>query len=231
MKLHRFIDKYDLSKKEVEITDLGTIKQIRAVLRLEKADKIILSDGEGREAEVVLESLSPNTITVKIEKIGHGEEPLGKVHLYLSILKKENFELAVQKAVEAGVSAITPMITERTVKTGLKFERLEKIVREASEQSMRSIVPRLHQIVNFEDAIIDGKKSRLKMIFHPKGELYKANKETGTISIFIGPEGGFTEKEIKLASENGYSAFSLGPLILRAETAAMIAAYRTANGI
>src|SRR3989338_7391335 len=162
MKLHRFIGDFDLSKQEVEITDPKIIKQIKAVLRLEPGDKIILSDGKGQEAEVVLNLVSVGKITGIIEKLtepadaqnsqGFGEAK--KVNLYIAILKKENFELAVQKAVEAGVSHITPMITERTVKTGLNFERLEKIIREASEQSGRSVLPRLYPISNFEDALI-----------------------------------------------------------------------------
>ncbi|OGI73749.1 hypothetical protein A3D42_00835 [Candidatus Nomurabacteria bacterium RIFCSPHIGHO2_02_FULL_41_18] len=231
MRLHRFIGDFDLSKNEVKITDPQIIKKIKAVLRIKSGEKIILSDGRGEEAETTLISIGSELIKGLVGKKERRGEVEGGINLYLSILKKENFELAVQKAVETGVSSITPTITERTIKTGLNFERLKKIIKEASEQSGRSIVPHLHSILNFEDAIIDGKKSKIKILFHPAGNFYRPNKEQGAISIFIGPEGGFTERELERAKEEEYDVFSLGHFTLRAETAAMIAVYRTANNI
>ncbi|MES2023632.1 MAG: RsmE family RNA methyltransferase [Patescibacteria group bacterium] len=231
MKLHRFIGKYDLSQKEVEITDIETIKQIRAVLRLEEGDKIILCDGSGTEAEAIITSLSHNKIICEIEKILDTNEPERKVSLYIAILKKENFELAVQKAVECGVANIIPVITERTIKTGLNNERLEKIIREASEQSGRSIVPKLFEIMNFIDALENGKSAEEKIIFHLVENKYMPDKNANLISIFVGPEGGFTEKEIILAQESGYTPASLGRLTLRGETAGIVATYRAVNKI
>ena len=231
MRLHRFIGNFDLSKKAVEITDPKITKQIKAVLRLSTGDKIILADGQGREAEATITLATSNSVTASVEKVAEKENAPGKVNLYFSIIKKGNFELGLQKAVEAGVSSITPIVTERTVKTGLNFERLEKIIREASEQSGRTVLPRLYPISNFEDALIAGKNNERRMIFHPAGSLYKPSKDLDSVSIFIGPEGGFTDKEIGRAEENGYAAYSLGPLIMRAETAAMITTYRTVNGI
>ena len=233
MKIHRFIGQYDLSKNEAEITNPETVKQIKAVLRMQKGEKIILSDGKGNEAEVTLDSISANKITGLIEphsaEASRGE--YRQVHLYLSILKKENFELAVQKAVECGVSSITPVITERTIKTGLNIARLEKIIKEASEQCGQNIVPALSPILKFKDALADGKKSEERIIFHPGGEDFPKGGGVASASIFVGPEGGFTDKEIALAKENGYTVASLGPLILRGETAAMVATYRAVYGI
>src|ERR1035437_5985518 len=103
MKLHRFIGEYNFSKNEVEITDPKIIKQIKDILRLKKGEKIILSDGLGNNAEVILNSLSASKIIGIIEKVDKKNKIKRKVSLYLSILKKENFKLAVQKAVEAGV--------------------------------------------------------------------------------------------------------------------------------
>ena len=241
MKLHRFIGDYNLSKKEVKITNLENIKQIKNVLRLKKGEKIILSDGKGQEAEVSLDLISTNKITGVINNIPARTTLAGirRVNLYLAILKKENFELAVQKTVEVGVYRIIPIITERTIKTGLNFPRLEKIIIEASEQSGRSVVSILSPILNFKEALIDGANSEEKVIFHPTGIIYtpstssgpSANKNAENISIFIGPEGGFTEKEIEEAKKAGYTVASLGSLVLRGETAAIIATYRTVKGI
>lgn len=91
MKLHRFIGEYDLFKKEVEISNVDTVKQIKNVLRLKNGDKIILSNGKGQEAEVVLNFISANKIIGIIEKINtksESEEIKRKANLYLAILKK-----------------------------------------------------------------------------------------------------------------------------------------------
>ncbi len=232
MRINRFIGEYDLSKQEVEITAHDTVKQIHNVLKLKIGEKIILGDGEGREAEVTLLSVTSHNVVGIIEKINHiKEENKRKVNLYLAILKKENFELAVQKAVESGVTSITPIITERTIKTGLNMERLEKIIKEASEQSGRSIVPTLSPILNFEDALKVGTNSEEKIIFHLIDKEYIPNKKADNVSIFIGPEGGFTEKEINLSIENDYILASLGKNTLRGETAAIIATYRAVQAI
>lgn len=239
MKIHRFIGSFDLSKKEVEIINPENIKQIKDVLRMEKGDKIILSDGKGREAEVVINEITKNKISASVLELTNKQELNRKVTLFLAILKKENFELSVQKAVEVGVSNIVPIVTERTIKTGLNVDRLEKIILEASEQSGRSIVPTLSPIFNFKEALEIGKNSDLpaqtgeKIIFHITEEdnIYAPDKTAKNISIFIGPEGGFTEKEIDLAKDFGYSVASLGTFILRGETAAIIATYRAAEGI
>ena len=151
--------------------------------------------------------------------------------MYLAILKKDNFELAVQKATECGVSNIIPVITERTIKTGLNTERLEKIVKEASEQSGRSIVPKILETMELKEALQHGTKNEEKVIFHLVKENYEPKKNVTTVSIFIGPEGGFTEKEINLAKESGYEVASLGDLTLRGETAAIVATYRATQGI
>ncbi len=229
MKIHRFIGSYDLSGDTVEILDPKIIKQIRAVLRLEKGEQIILSTGKGKEALVTLDLISSSKITGTIEKVENKNNIEKKVHLYLAILKKENFELAVQKAVEAGVSSITPVITERTVKTGLNISRLEKIILEASEQSGRSVVPTLSPILEFSPALAFGSAAQEKTIFHLVDEAYKPDSvrvaNAKTASIFIGPEGGFTDGEIKEAEAAGYTVASLGPLTLRGETAAIIATY------
>ncbi len=242
MKLHRFIGNFSFSGNEVEITNPENIKQIKGILRLKEGESIVLSDGKGSQVETKITSLvhaSPvaglrprDKIICEIVKKLETNEPKKKVSLYLAILKKENFELAVQKAVECGAYQIIPIITERTIKTGLNIERLNKIILEASEQCERSFVPELSPITSFEDALKDGEKNEEKIIFHTQEcDEYKPEKNSTDISIFIGPEGGFTEKEITLAKEASYTATSLGSLILRGETAAIVATYRAVHGI
>ncbi|MBI3888766.1 16S rRNA (uracil(1498)-N(3))-methyltransferase [Candidatus Nomurabacteria bacterium] len=235
MKIHRFIGDFDLTKNEVEITNPENIKQIKGVLRMKKGDVISLSDGKGTSAEVIIDSIFSDKIACIVNKKPHSAKAsrgeYRKVSLYLSILKKENFELAVQKAVECGVSNITPVITERTIKTGLNIKRLEKIILEASEQCGQSMVPTLSPILKFQDALADGDKSDQKIIFHLGGIDFPTYGGNASVCIFIGPEGGFTDNEINLAEKSGYKVASLGPLVLRGETAAIVATYRAVQAI
>jgi 16S rRNA (uracil1498-N3)-methyltransferase len=230
MKLHRFIGEFNLKEKEVNIDNPEIVRQIKTVLRLKIGDSILLSDGKGMEARGVILDTKKD-IKVGIQEAYEVEDSKRKVSLYLAILKKENFEFAVQKAVETGVTNIIPVITERTIKTGTNVERLEKIIREASEQSGRATLPNLYPIKEFRDALKDGSISEERIIFRPGDREYKPNKEAKTVSVFVGPEGGFSEKEIALAEEQGYQVASLGDLILRGETAATIASYRAVQGI
>ena len=234
MRLHRFIGKYNLTGKKVEITDFEEVNQMRSVLRLKKGDKIVLADGKGQEAEVILESFNENKILGTVNKNYPARTPLAgfrNVHLYLAILKKENFELAVQKAVECGIASITHIITERTIKTGLNMERLQKIIKEASEQCGRSTLPELFDIFDFTEAI--NSQADEKIIFHTDEETanYQPNKKANSVNIFVGPEGGFTPNEIELAKNSGFTPASLGGLTLRGETAAIIGAYRAMHAI
>lgn len=231
MKLHRFIGEYNLSGNELKIVDLAIIKQIKTVLKLKIGEKVIISDGKGIEAGVSIFSISKKEITCKIEKIVQKKDIEKTVNLYLAILKKENFELAVQKAVECGVSKITPIITERTIKTGINEKRLQKIIIEASEQCGQNIVPTLSSTLYFKDALVVGAGAEEKNIFHLDTIPYSPNKKNKIASIFVGPEGGFTKKEIELAKNFGYTVASLGSLILRGETAATVATYRAVNSI
>src|SRR3972149_176443 len=236
MKLHRFIGNFDLQKQEIEIKDNKIIKQIKDVLELKVDDLVILGDGRGQSAKVRLDKIYQEKITGQVLEVHTEKEIAKKVHLYLAILKKENFELAAQKAVECGVSSITPIITERTIKTGLNLPRLEKIILEGSQQCGQNLTPTISPILNFEDTL--KKAEGEKIIFHPGAKEYipdpeknGAGKNAKNVSIFIGPEGGLTEREIELAKDCGFSVASLGSLILTGVTAALVATYRAVHGI
>ena len=133
---------------------------------------------------------------------------------------------------EVGVKEITPIITARTVKLGLNKERLEKIIKEAAEQSGRGILPRLNEAMDFDRAVDLAKNSNdLNLFFNIDGKnVQHSMSNISKIGIFIGPEGGWDEEEIKKAqSSNGFTIVGLGKTILRAETAAVIASYQTVN--
>ncbi|MFN4181072.1 MAG: RsmE family RNA methyltransferase [Candidatus Paceibacteria bacterium] len=231
MKIHRFIGDFDFNHPEIRITDTEIIKQIRNVLKLEPGETLILSDGKGTSAEIIIETIQKSAVlgVVLSKKIESSKGP--EVTLYLAILKKENFELAVQKATEVGVHEVIPIITERTIKTGLNMGRLQKITKEASEQSGRSLIPTIGNIMTYEEALEAGAKKESKTVFHLSEKDFSPAKEAMSHSIFIGPEGGFTDREIALARTHGYDIASLGALTLRGETAAIVATYRAVQGI
>ncbi|HLD34900.1 MAG TPA: RsmE family RNA methyltransferase, partial [Patescibacteria group bacterium] len=205
------------------------VHQIKDVLKLKKDERIMLGDGNGRKAEAEIVGLGKYEVEVFVIKVLEGEnEPNNQVSLYCAILKRENLELAVQKAVEAGVYKIVPILTERTIKVKINRPRLKKIIKEAVEQSERSVMPLLREPLDLEEAINDCASNNLNIFFDPGGKSVSAlprMKKPSNVGIFIGPEGGWSEKELALAKDKGLKIVSLGKTILRGETAAIIGAY------
>lgn len=226
MKIHRFIDNFDLNTKEIEIT--GEIAhQMAKVLKLEIGEQVELCDGKGTNAQGKITKLSKNSTIVEIEKITKESPAQKSVTLFCAVLKKENFELVVQKVTECGIQKIIPIITTRTVKTGLNMDRLQKIAKEACEQSGRNYLPEISEPITFEESLEKSKENELNIIFDASGELLGNLNNKSSIGIWIGPEGGWTPEEIKKATENNFSVASLGTNTLRGETAAIIATFLT----
>jgi len=268
MRLHRFfIEEKIADKKEITLADLELIKQLSKVFRFQPAnkdkvgDKVILFDGSGFEYEAEIISLNKNNVTFRIIKSNRGSAfgmskslaSVNYVSLYLSVIKKNNFELAVEKCTEIGVSKIQPIISERSEKKDLNFTRLNKIVKEASEQCGRMTLPEVSQIITLDQAVSrvveEGGEG---VVFHTVTDISTVHKyshifnrpgsQTHHLALtkagidgshqmatFVGPEGGFTEKEMELFSKNNFKILSLGSNILRAETAAIIAVWSQLN--
>src|SRR3989338_7997573 len=171
MKQHRFIGKFNIVPGIFKISDFELVNQIRNVLKLKVGEKVILCDGNNKEGVAEIKGYGKNLVEVEIQEISVNQnEPERNVVLYCSILKKENFELVVQKATEIGVKEIVPIITARTVKLDIRKDRLEKIIKEASEQSGRGIVPVLRDPINFEKAVANVSKNYLNFFFDQSGK-------------------------------------------------------------
>ena len=145
MRLHRFYVSQPLGE-EVVIEDSLTIKQWLKVFRYDVGDFVILFNGDGYDYSYSLQTITKQSCTLARKKHDVSYLPTKKITLCLSLIKKDNFELVVQKATELGVSTIIPIITSRSEKKNLSFERLEKIVREASEQCGRGDIPMIKPI-------------------------------------------------------------------------------------
>jgi 16S rRNA (uracil1498-N3)-methyltransferase len=225
-KLHRFIGNFDLSAGRMLIREPGLAHQIRDVLKLKAGEKIVLSDGRGNEAVVEIAAIDKTSFEVAVGEVQEGDEPKRRVILYCAVLKRENFEYAVEKAVECGASEIVPLITAHTVKLGVNLDRLKKIAQEAAEQCGRSIVPEIKAPVKLVAAIKGAGENDVNYFFDAPGEEFiRVKSLSAKVGVWIGPEGGWEEFETNAAREAGFAVASLGPLILRAETAASVAVY------
>lgn len=234
MKLHRFIANVTLRAGSIVVLEPELAHQLRDVLRLKPGDEMILGDGRGNEAICRVVSYEQDSVKLMVNEVTENAlEPSIDVYLYPSVLKKENLELVAQKATEIGVKVIIPVISARTVKLNVRSERMAKIVREAAEQSGRALVPTFHEPIELEKAFEHARGNDLNIFFDPGGELFDVRttipKTARRIGVFIGPEGGWEAGEVESARQYGCIITSLGKLILRAETAAVIAAYLAAQ--
>lgn len=227
MKIHRFIGPFDLGQHHLMIRDPELFKQLRSVLKLQTGERIILSTGKGEEALFEIGGYGKDSVSVNlIEPLVNSAEPKVRTILYCAILKREHFELVAQKATEVGVHAIVPVISKRTIKLNVRGERIEKIIREAAEQSGRGLVPELHEAMELNEAFEHAKGNAFNYFFDPTGDvLVSAESSDQGTGLFIGPEGGWDETEIAAARDRGIPIVSFSKLIMRAETAAIIATY------
>ncbi len=228
MKLHHFIISGDLAGDELNITDSTTVHHIKDVLKLNPGEHITVSNGQGVEVLVELTELSKKQIYGKI--LEHNARPYKrrKVRLFCAIIKRDNFELIVQKAVEIGVDQIVPVISERTVKTDINVTRLNKIMVEAVEQSEQNILPTIGPVTKLSDALqLEGDKIFCDGSGREWGQAQSNN--TKDTLIFIGPEGGWSPHEVDEARSAGCQLVKLGNTVLRAETAAIAASFLAVN--
>ncbi len=228
--MHRFyIPEPQVDGDTVIIKDGSRIHQMSKVLRMKTGSVFSVFDENGKEFSVLIEEINrKKVIGKKKDDIKRETESKLEVSLYQAIPKKTDlFELIVQKATEIGVTQIFPVITERTEKRRLsKFERLQRIAIEATEQSNRTKVPVIRHPVDLIDALpkmsnayLGYELEKTKNIFEYLPEIKKAKE----LQLIIGPEGGLSHKEIEAAQKAKVNVFTMGPRILRTETAAISA--------
>lgn len=234
MKLHRFLGNFDFKKGNLKIFDKAIINQIKNVLRFETSDKVILCDGKMQEAITAISVIGKDFVEFEIKEVFENKND-SEIYgiLYCSILKRDNFEIVVQKATETGIKEIVPIISKRAVKLNLNLNRLNKIIKEATEQSERGIMPVLNLPIEFSNALKTSNENNLNLFFDKTGDdIFKIKKKSGAnqrIGIWIGPEGGWDSEEINMAEESNFKTASLGKFTLRAETAVIIASYIVMN--
>lgn len=235
---HRFFVELPLTVGQEFVLPPDVAHQVSRVLRLRPGATITLLDGSGTEFPVQLTSLAAGQVAgCVLASLRNEVEPRLAITLYAAPLKGDRYAYTLQKATEIGVAAFVPILTERTVATvdrgeaaRGKVERWQRIVREAAEQSGRGIIPRVHPPLGFAEACLSAAEAGPALIPWEEERAQGLRAAMGAfgpamaLGLFIGPEGGFTPGEIATARANGLVAVTLGPRILRADTAAAVAA-------
>lgn len=201
-------------------------------LRMRVGDMLSVTDGSGDDYGCIIEEITKNTVLLKIcYKQANDSEPDCSVTVYQGVPKAGKLEDVVQKCVELGVTRIVPVLTKRCVsrpddrQSQKKNQRYRKISLEAAQQSGRGIVPEVSHMMLLKDALLKD-DSEVKIVFYEGGgerlrDIIKSDSKS--VSVYIGPEGGFEQEEVELIEHFGGVRATLGKRILRTQTAPVAA--------
>ncbi len=241
-----FLPPEQLVSEQINITG-DQARYLSLVLRVKPGDPLFIFDGLGYRYECNIISIHKKEVVAEIvNKSPYSVESPISITLAQGLAKGIKMDLIVQKSTELGVNKIYPIINERSqVKHTEKTERWRKIALSASQQSGRDKIPDIYEPIDFEEFLFNQtqKKRQLSLPMEKGGEnffnqgiIFSEHKQarnlknvltsfkgTGEITILIGPEGGFTKEEVNIAVQKGFIETSLGPRILRTETAPITA--------
>ncbi|HEX9780342.1 MAG TPA: RsmE family RNA methyltransferase [bacterium] len=233
--MHRVVVRQGVPERgPVIIEDPQELHHLAVVLRAGPGDRVECLDGLGGRARGTIRECGPGRAVIDVESRSREPAAGTAVVLAAALIKPSRFEWLIQKATELGVARIVPLVTARTQARpgrGLGRERMarwERIVREAAKQSGRARVPELESPRTFEELLPDlaGAEGLIATLAgdRPAGGWEATPPDAlGKTVIIIGPEGDFTDEEVRLALRHGARTMSLGPVTLRAETAALAA--------
>lgn len=215
---------------EIFSFDKEESKHIIKVLRKKEGDNLYVTNGLGYLFKTEITLASDSKCLVKIVSSEKSEPSKYYLHLAVAPTKmNDRFEWFLEKATEIGISEITPIICDHSERKVIKTDRFDKIILSAMKQSLHYYLPKLNEPILFKDFIKQQKNEGLNLIAHceetDKKSLKEVVKPNEDVTILIGPEGDFSEKEIKLALENKYIPVTLGNTRLRTETAAVVACH------
>lgn len=239
MRIPRIYHPTPLAAEQIVELTTEAANHVARVLRMPMAAELILFNGDGHQYAATITAIGKRNVQVKIHTAEYKsvESPL-QIHLAQAVARAEKMDWILQKATELGVSSITPLITERC---GVKLdaERWQKrqqhweaVIVSACEQCGRNQLPSVSQPQEFT-AFVDQPRVGTKLILAPEAATpLPSTVSEQTITILIGPEGGFSDHELKQAQQAGFNATLFGPRVLRTETAAIaaIAALQTIFG-
>ena len=234
--MHRFQIDPALVRNGSILLDAKESHHAVSVLRLKPGERVGLMDGQGRAFKGVVAGIESGRLRVRMEERPTAEAVPGPLHvqitLAVSVIKPERMELLIQKACELGVHAIIPVRSERSVvrlskeRWEEKIKRWRKIAAESCKQCGLPMTPQIHEAVELKN-VLSGSSGYDKILIPTlagtTGPLYETLKKSapGRLLALIGPEGDFSDQEVASAVACGAEPVSLGPLVLRTETAAL----------
>ena len=233
--MHRFfVEPSQIGEKEIVITG-PDVNHIRNVLRMRAGEELLAADGQGSEYRCILRELQDSEIRAEIcRKLSGSAELPSRITLFQGLPKSDKMDLIIQKCVELGVFRIVPVTTKRTVvkldakKEESRRKRWTAVSESAAKQSGRGIIPEISGVQSFREAVEEAGELDVCLIPYEKAEDMARTREIlsgipagASIGVFIGPEGGFEEEEVREAMEGGARPITLGRRILRTETAGM----------
>jgi 16S rRNA (uracil1498-N3)-methyltransferase len=239
----------DEASSTVSLDEPALISQIRNVLRLRTGDTVFILDGEGSIYRCRLSKLNRDLVTAAIEsKDAAGGEPAVSLTVALPLLRSGRFEWALEKLTELGASKVIPTVCARSVvrttghesgkresDSGGKLARWRAIVREAAEQCERATIPQVVEPIDFsaliemtqplpaERRIVCVERSDAPLLTHLLHSRNILENTPADMVLIVGPEGGFNDEELRMVADTTFTETSLGPLVLRTETAAIYA--------
>lgn len=235
--MYRFFVKQnqiDMEQKKIHIVG-NDVNHIKNVLRMRQGEEIVISAGDNQEYTCFIEEMTQEEVLASVMYVQEvGLELSSRIYLFQGLPKSDKMELIIQKAVELGAYEIIPVDTRRTVvkldakKQASRIKRWQGISESAAKQSKRMIVPLIHPVMKFQEALEYAKDLDIRLIPYELAEDMTHTRELlgqiqpgQSIGIFIGPEGGFAQEEIDAAMECQVQPITLGKRILRTETAGM----------
>jgi 16S rRNA (uracil1498-N3)-methyltransferase len=210
--------------KELKITDSKLLHQFNRVLKFKPGELLVVFDGKGRYLKCEIEDLQKRGCVLNVlEDTTKHENGTKLINLYFGIPKKSKFEVILEKGTEVGVMSFNPLKTKRTEKNNVKMERAKKILVEASEQSENPILPLLRDVQDLED-VLQSLNLNNTFVFHTGGKQLSLEESTlyNEVNILIGPEGGWSQDEIQLFKDGGFSLYKVGESVLKTETACIV---------
>ncbi|RDY23973.1 16S rRNA (uracil(1498)-N(3))-methyltransferase [Romboutsia maritimum] len=235
------MDRFFVEKNKINIENRTCViegedvKHISKVLRCKIGEELEICDKENNEYICKITDIDKDNVSLHIlEKVNINRESDLKVRLYQGLPKGPKMEMILQKLTEVGVDEIILVQTKRSVakvddkKEDKKIDRWERIIYEAAKQSKRGKIPKLNGVITFEQALKEMENNDVNICPYENERTISIksaikNASVNSIGIFVGPEGGFAEEEIQKIQDIGAKVVSLGPRILRTETASVVA--------
>ena len=231
---HRFLcPRIEPGAAHITITDRAEIHHLKNVLRVKEGNAVTLCDGKSGESTAIVRAITQTAVTLDLADNRQVTIPNRRIILACAIPKKAKFETIIEKCTELGIDEIIPLVTARTEvrvtaeRAARKHTRYETVARNAAKQSRRTTIPVIHPVTPFAAALQHARHSDLSIIpclreTHTNlRDILAQSSNIKTVIYFIGPEGDFTDEEIKQARAAKCIPVTLGKTVLKVDTAAI----------